>query len=204
MSYDVSVMAFKHEHHLQHLHDTMDLFGYRRLGQRSKARGENQLAKEMEKWDLGNNRVLKAVAPCSGWTVVLDPEKGMACNGKSCAEFSRKHSSIVMGLICDPSTKTYGFSVYRYGQMIRHFVSVDGAVRANEGSELSAEVGLNLADKSLLDDEIYEIFLGVTGVDLYTLMEEGEFSIEELERTSSAVPHHLGLLEKLSPSRLFD
>ena len=204
MSYDVSVMAFKHEHHLEHLHDTLRLFGYRDLGQKIKVRGEVELEREMKNWDLGNNRVLKAIAPSSGWTVVLDPEKVMACHDKPCEEFSKKHSSVVMGMICDETNKTYGFTVYRHGEKIREFLSVDGSVKANSGKELSAEVGLNLADKAMLDDEIYDVFLGVTGVDLYTLMDEGEFSIKELEKDEGAATAHRTLLERLSPARLLD
>jgi len=204
MTYDVSVMAFKHEHHLEHLQDTLRLFGYRDLGQKSRVRGELELEREMQNWDLGNNRVLKAITPSAGWTVVLDPEKVMACHDKSCEEFSKKYSSVVMGMICDEVNKTYGFTVYRHGEKIREFLTVDGSVKANSGKKLSVEVGLDLADKAMLDDEIYDIFLGVTGVDLYTLMDEGEFSINELEKDEGAATAHRSLLEKLSPARLFD
>ncbi len=182
MSLDVCVVAFKDEHQ-KHLNDTLGVFGYRVLGERAKVHGDSELSKHMKDWDLGNNRVLKAVVLSAGWTVVCDPEKTMFSDTKSCQEYSRKHSAGVVGLICDASSKTYGFAVYEKGEKVREYLFVDGAVKANSGKRLLSELGLNLSDKSIVDDDIFEIFLGVTGVDLYTLLEAGEFSVKELERS---------------------
>jgi len=204
MSLDVSVMAFKHEHHLQHLHDTLGMFGYREVGERAKVCGDNELSEQMRTWDLGNKRVLKAIAPCPGWTVVYDPEKTMVYDSKSCQEFSRKHSSGVVGMICEGPSQTYGFAVYENGEKIREFLSVGGAVKTNFGKELSPEIGLNLSDKTMIDDEIFDIFLGVTGVDLYTLLENGEFSIKELEKTGGVAKSSNSILEKMSPLKLWE
>jgi len=181
MNLDVSVMAFKEERQ-KHLNDTLAMFGYRVLGERAKVRGDSELAKHMQNWDLGNNRVLKAVAPGSGWTIIYDPEKAMFSDAKSCQEFSRKHSTGVMGMICEASSKTYGFTIYEKGEKVREYLNVGGSVRANFGKRLLSELGLNLSDKSIDDDDIFEIFLGVTGVALYSLLETGEFAIKELER----------------------
>lgn len=185
MNLDVSVVAFKAEHQ-RHLNETLGMFGYCDLGEKAKAHGDVELSKHMQNWDLGNNRVLKAVVPCAGWTVVFDPERAMFSDAKSCQEFSRKHSTGVIGMICDASSKTYGFTIYEKGEKIREYLYVDGAVKANFGKKLLSEMGLNLSGRSIADDDIFEIFLGVTGVDLYSLLETGEFTIKELERSGGA------------------
>jgi len=48
------------------------------------------------------------------------------------------------------------------------------------------------------DDDIFEIFLGVTGVDLYSLLETGEFAIKELERSDLGTVSQTGTPEKKS------
>ncbi len=181
MNLDVSVTAFKGEH-LKHLNDTLGMFGYRVVGERAKVHGDSELSKQIRNWDLGNNRVLKAVVPHAGWSIVFDPERSMPSDAKSCQEFSRKHSTGVIGIVCEASTKTYGFSIYEKGEKVREYLNVGGAVKANFGKRLLSELGLNLSDKSIADDDIFEIFLGVTGIDLYSLLETGEFAIKELER----------------------
>jgi len=182
MNLDVSVVAFKQEH-LKHLNETLGMFGYRDLGESTKVHGDVELSKHMQKWDLGNNRVLKAVVSSAGWTVIYDPERAMFSDTKSCQESSRKHSTGVIGMICETSSKTYGFTLYEKGEKVREYLYVDGATKINFGKRLLSELGLNLSDKSIVDDDIFEIFLGVTGVDLYSLLETGEFTIKELERS---------------------
>jgi hypothetical protein len=197
MDLDVSIVAFKQEH-LKHLNETLSMFGYRDLGERAKAHGDVELSKHMEKWDLGNNRVLKAITPSAGWTVIYDPEKALISDSKSCQELSRKHSAGVMGMICDTSSKTYGFTLYEKGEKVREYLYADGAIKTNFGKRLLSELGLNLSDKSIVDDDIFEIFLGVTGVDLYTLLETGEFSIKELERGGGGAQAKASVPEKKS------
>lgn len=182
MNLDISVMAFK-EQHLKHLNETLGMFGYRVLGERAKVHCDSELSKHMQNWDLGNNRVLKAVVLCAGWAVIYDPERAMFSDTGSCQEFSRKHSTGVIGMICQASSKTYGFTLYEKGEKVREYLCVDGAIKTNFGKKLLSELGLNLSNKSIVDDDIFEIFLGVTGVDLYSLLETGEFTIKELERS---------------------
>ena len=197
MDLDVNVVAFKAEH-LKHLNETLGMFGYRDLGERAKAHGDAELSKHMQKWDMGNNRILKAVVSSAGWTIVFDPERAMISDAKSCQEFSRKHSSGVIGMICDASSKTYGFTLYEKGEKVREYLFVDGAVKTNFGKRLLSELGLNLSDKSIVDDDIFDIFLGVTGVDLYSLLETGEFTIKELERTGGSAQAQASVPEKKS------
>jgi hypothetical protein len=197
MSIDVSVMAFKEEH-LKHLDETLGMFGYRVLGERAKVQGDVELSKHMQKWDLGNNRVLKAVVPSAGWTVIWDPERAMISDTKSCQEYSRKHSAGVIGMICDASSKTYGFTLYEKGEKVREYLHVDGAIKTNFGKKLLSELGLNLSDKSIVDDDIFDIFLGVTGVDLYTLLETGDFAVKELEKSDHGAEPQASAPEKKS------
>jgi hypothetical protein len=86
-------------------------------------------------------------------------------------------------MICEASSKTYGFTIYEKGEKVREYLNVGGAIKTSFGKKLFSELGLNLSDKSIADDDIFEIFLGVTGVDLYSLLESGEFAIKELERS---------------------
>jgi hypothetical protein len=197
MNLDVSVMAFKEEH-LKHLNDTLSIFGYRVLGERAKVIGDSELSKHMQNWDMGNNRVLKAVVPSAGWTVIWDPEKAMFSDVKSCQEYSRKHSAGLIGMICEASSKTYGFTIFEKGEKVREYLNVNGAIKTNFGKRLLSELGLNLSDKSIGDDDIFEIFLGVTGVDLYSLLETGEFSIRELERSAGGTVSQASAPEKKS------
>jgi hypothetical protein len=197
MEFDVSVMAFKEEH-MKHLNETLGMFGYRVLGERAKVHGDSELSKQMQNWDLGNNRVLKAVVPSAGWTVIYDPERAMFSNTRSCQEYSRKHSAGVIGMICERSSKTYGFTIYEKGEKVREYLNVDGAIKTNLGKRLLSELGLNLSDKSIGDDDIFEIFLGVTGVDLYSLLETGEFTIKELERSGGGTGSQASASERKS------
>ena len=197
MKLDVSVMAFKDEH-LRHLNDTLGMFGYRVLGETAKVHCDSELSKHMQNWDLGNRRVLKAVAPCVGWTVIYDPERAMYSDSRSCQKFSREHSAGVIGMICEASSKTYGFTLYEKGEKVREYLNVGGAVKVNFGKRFLSELGLNLSDKSIADDDIFEVFLGVTGVDLYSLLETGKFAIKELEKSDQGAVSQASAPERKS------
>jgi len=180
MSRHDSVVVIKGDRLMNHLTEIVGMFGYRDLGKNRIVRDDEEFAKMMDGWNLGDGRVLKAATTSAGWLMIYDPEFVMNVNAQACQAVSRKFSTQVFGMTLEGASDTFGFCLHDNGVKVREFLAVGGKLSKNDGKPLSPEIGLNLKGLSGLDEKLVTVMLGVTGVDLYTVIENGEFTVKEL------------------------
>lgn len=186
MSAHDSVVVIKGDRLVNHLPEIFGVFGYKDLGKNRVIHNDEELDKAMDAWNLGEGRVLKAVTTSAGWLLIYDPELVMNANAEACRAVSKKFTTQVFGLMLDGASDRFGFCLHDNGIKIREFLAVGGKLDRNDGKPLSPEIGLNLKGLSGLDEKLITVMLGVTGVELYSVLETNEFTVKELDsRTGS-------------------
>jgi len=177
-----SAIVVKGERLLSHVSEILGVFGYSDLKKDRTVRNAEELERLMDAWDLGEKRSLKAVTASAGWVLIYDPEFALSSNAQACAAVSRRFDTQVFVMRADSAADTYAFSLYDGGARIRDFLASSGKLERNDGKPLSNEIGLNLKGLQGLDEKLTTVMLGLTGVDLYTVLEDNAFTVKELVR----------------------
>lgn len=175
-----SVIVVKGERLLSHVSEILGMFGYQDLGKDRIVRKPEELEELMDAWDLGEKKSRKAVTTSAGWVMIYDPESALSANAQGCAAVSRKFETQVFGMKLDSASDTYAFSLHDKGAKIRDFHALAGKLERNDGRPLSNEIGLNLKGLQGLDEKLTTVMLGLTGVDLYTVLENNSFTVKEV------------------------
>jgi hypothetical protein len=139
----IVIVAIEGDHHKE-ISDVLKDCKYKIEKTRTVKTGD-EASKEMGKSE--KSRVSKAVYVANGWTFIVDPEMVLMTDD-IWLKYSKKWKNRVIGWICEDTSGTYGLAQYKEGKKQRLIVSVDGEIKAKEGTPLPEEAKFKWEDAS--------------------------------------------------------
>jgi len=141
MGVHFAVVAFKGSH-LGRMADFLRELDYELVGAPASCTSGEEAMELLNEESDNVDIVRKAAYESGGWTYLVDPEMVVITSVDELTAFAQTHATRILGLICESSSASYGFSVFA-PTLQREVLAVNGEVVTNTGDAIPEERGID-------------------------------------------------------------